>query len=288
MSHLSSFITFFCMLFIKICAEQEPIIDVVIPCHEKDLAMLPLVINGIKTNGKNVRRVIVVSAKKLGNFAEWFSEQDYPFCKQDLAHHIFYLHAQAHEFIKSHPSKLCWVFQQLLKLYAPFVIPDIAPNVLVLDADTIFINKTEFIDHGNHALYDARDEYLGPYFLHAWELVPRLEKMFAAYSGIAHHMLFQKNVLQNLFNVVEEHHKKPFWQAFCACINKFSIYCEPCASEYEIYFNFVFQRYAHQARIRKLHWENMRFDHVPIKEIAYYKKLGYHCISCHIPSKQNA
>ena len=36
-------------------------IDVVIPCHPKDFSILPLCVRGIRENGKDIRRIIVVT-----------------------------------------------------------------------------------------------------------------------------------------------------------------------------------------------------------------------------------
>ena len=47
----------------------EPI-DVIIVCHPKDMLTLDLAINGIKENGNNIRRVIVISAEKLSDIAK--------------------------------------------------------------------------------------------------------------------------------------------------------------------------------------------------------------------------
>ena len=39
---------------------------------------------------------------------------------------------KAREFLASPVTRIGWIYQQLLKLYAPFVIPGISSNVLVL------------------------------------------------------------------------------------------------------------------------------------------------------------
>lgn len=57
-------------------------IDVVIPAHEKDIRTLDMAIEGIRTYGKNIRRILVVSAKQLTVNAEWFDEAHFPFLKK--------------------------------------------------------------------------------------------------------------------------------------------------------------------------------------------------------------
>ncbi len=84
---------------------SEPI-DVVIPCCEKDMETLEECIEGIRTNGKNIRRIIVVSDKPLTKNAEWFDEKDYPFSKEQLALEIFHGDAEkAAGYLRS-PSRI--------------------------------------------------------------------------------------------------------------------------------------------------------------------------------------
>ena len=54
-------------------------IDVVLVTHPKDKGTLDYCIDGIRENCSKVRRVIVVSSKKLTNKAEWFNENQFPF-----------------------------------------------------------------------------------------------------------------------------------------------------------------------------------------------------------------
>lgn len=254
-----------------------PIIDVVIPCHEKDIRTLDLVIEGIKKYGKGVRRVITVSAKQLTNAAEWFDEGAYPFNKQDVARAIFEDEAKAQDYYQ-HGPRLGWIYQQLLKLYAPLVIPDISTNVLVLDADTIFLRNIEFIDQEGNALFNVGSEYHPPYFDHARRLLPDFKKVYPNYSGICHHMLFQRNILENLFNAIRGIHKTEPWKALCACIDHHYTGKDLSGlSEYEIYFNFAFSN-NHKVKIRPLNWTNIPFNNT---SILAHQTRGTHYVSCH-------
>jgi len=255
---------------------HEPI-DVVFVCHPKDIRALDLAIEGIKKNGENIKRVIVVSSQKLTNLAEWFEETLYPFTKEDVALEMFNgIQAAAYNFCTDPKSRLGWIYQQLLKLYAPFVIPDISSNVLIVDADTIFLNPTTFMDSAGNPLFNVSNEFQPIYFQHAALLVPGFKKLFRNYSGIAHHMLFQKPVLEDLFAVIKSTHALEPWRALCKCIDLKHIYGSPL-SEYEIYFNFIFAR-TKQAKVRLLTWSNIVFNHY---EIERYKQNGYHYVCCH-------
>jgi hypothetical protein len=247
-------------------------IDVVIPCCEKDLPTLDLCIDGVLSNIKGVERIIVVSNRKLTNKAEWFDETNYPFTSQDIENEILRG--------KKLPSSDCqdryrlgWTFQQFLKLYAPFVIPNISRNVLIVDADTIFLSPVTFIGSSGGGFYNPGFEYQQPYFDHMKRVLPCLEKVFPEYSGISHHMLFQREVLEDLLSLIEKEHSVPAWKAICRSIDPE----KGCGmSEYEIYFNFVFSR-SDQMIIRKLLWKNI----YTLRELVNCRNAGYHFVSYH-------
>lgn len=251
-------------------------IDVVIPCVQKDLITLPKCIKFIRKYGSNIRRIIVLSPMRLTNLAEWIPEDIFPFTKEDIALAVFKGDKKrAIEYEKSPHNRLGWLFQQLLKFYAPFVIPEISNNVLILDADVLFLRPISFQTHDGGPLFNPGAENHHPYFEHAAKLIPGFSKVYPSYSGISHHMLFQRSVLEELFHMVEGTHKKPFWQAFCSCIHSRDIF-ESGASEYEIYFNFFFST-SDQGRVRKLKWLNIS----SLQNLMHYRRKGYHYVACH-------
>jgi hypothetical protein len=256
---------------------SEPI-DVVIPSCEKDLDTLELCIEGVKKNCQNIRRIIVVSKKKLSKSAEWFSEDSFPFNKNDVALHIFNGDAErAKVYANSPDSRVGWYYQQLLKLYAPFVIPEISSNVLIVDSDTVFLRPVSFIDETTGGgLYNPSGEYHMPYFWHAKRLSGgTINRLYPEFSGISHHMLFQRDVLRNLFEEIESLHKITFWKAFCKAVDIGEIHTSG-ASEYEIYFNYVFSK-SKAVSIRILKWENVN----SIDLINQCRNTGYHYVSSH-------
>jgi len=253
----------------------EPI-DVVIPCHEKDARMLPLVIEGIKEHAQGIRRIIVVSANRINDQTEWFNEAHYPFSKLDVACELFDTLEQAKAYINQPSSRIGWIYQQLLKLYAPLVIPDISSNVLVVDADTVFLRPVSFIGPNGEAYFNVGTEYHTPYFEHAKRLIPWLKKVYPQYSGICHHMLFQRPVLQDLFKTIYSYHQIEPWKAILRCIDKTHLNYSSF-SEYEIYFNFAMLR-SDQMKLRPLKWHNLVTRIDAIKPLA---RSGFDYASCH-------
>ena len=274
----------------KSILKESTCIDVVMPCHEKDIFTLEFAISGIKKHCKNIRRVIIVSSKPLSKNAEWFDEKKFPFTKHGLCTEIFNdtkeskktelrsqsliadseLRSQSRiADFENHPqTRIGWIYQQFLKLYAPIVIPDISPNVLILDTDVIFVKDVQFIDENGKALFDTGTEYHPPYFVHAEKLLQspnKITKLFPYLSGICGYMLFQKHIIQKLFDLISESHKIEVWKALCRQIDRKQI-MGSCMSEYEIYFNFAFKNFSDQVKIRPLKRVIQSFSYKDINE----------------------
>lgn len=253
---------------------SEDFIDVVIVSHEKDQETLNDCIAGIKENCNRVRRVIVISAKQLTRQAEWFDEKQFPFNKKEIALAIAHgdlKRAEAFSNVKGRGPG--WYFQQLMKLYASFVIPDISSNVLAIDADTIFLNSVDFLNESGGGLFCVSYEQpRKSYLQHAKKLIPGYERIHPEFYSVCHHMLFQKPILSDLFKTVEKRHKTQFWKAFCNCVNL----QDQGASEYEIYYNFALT-HTDQVQIRELKWTNSSHP----DEMNLFKMSGYHFVSFH-------
>ena len=166
-------------------------------------------------------------------------------------------------------SRNGWYLQQLLKLYAGFIIPDILEKWLVIDADTFFLRPTTFI-HDGKCLYANGREHHTPYFTHISKLLPGLTRI-RPMSGICHHMIFDKNYVQDLFHRVEALQQKPFWQAFLSCIDP-KQYNKSGASEYEIYFNYMLLYNSDAIILRQLSWKNVNELDLELS----YDYISYH------------
>lgn len=251
----------------------DALIDVVIVSHKKDQETLDQCIEGLQKNCDRLGRIIVVSAEPLTQNAEWFDEKEFPFDKQSVTSHIAKGNLAATQKLFERTRSVGWYYQQLLKLYSAFVIPDISPNVLVCDADTIFLNPVEFLNEEQGGFFCVSPHpAMQRYLKHAARLLPGFKRIHPEHYGVCHHMLFQKPILKDLFKVVEQHHNMPFWKAFCACVN----IQEGGASEYELYYNFALSR-TNQVELRPLKWTNSAH----LEKMNSFKKNGYHFVSFH-------
>jgi hypothetical protein len=260
---------------------NEPI-DVIIPCAKKDVPTLELCIKGIRDNGKNIRKIIVISSERLTNNADWFDENKFPFSNEDIANEIY---GNNENMKKSFiTTRAGWLLQQFLKLYSVYVIPGISENILVLDADTIFLKPVEFQNNDNEPLFAYGKENHTAYFETAKILLPYFSKVYKEYSGIAHHMLFQKSILEYLFNEIQKYNNEEPWKAICHAISKRisnrGFFAE--FSEYELYFNFVFLT-TNQGHIRIL----KHYDISSLNQIPSYQKDNYSYVSAHTWRRHN-
>lgn len=250
-------------------------IDVVIVTHPKDKTTLELCIDGIRRNCSEVRRIIVVSSEKLTDKCEWFDERQFPFTVSDVALAIGKgSQARSESFFRRHYRPAGWYFQQLAKLYSPYVIPGISSNVLVVDSDTIFLNPVTFISETGGGLFCfSRLRAKRRYLSHAEYFLPNYKRVYPNVYSVCHHMLFQKPILDDLFVQVERYHQTSFWKAFCYSVDGKK---RNGASEYEIYYNFALN-HTEQVKLRELKWKNSSY----LKFINNYKEQGYQFVSFH-------
>ncbi len=252
-------------------SEKNPVIDIVIPAHQKDVATLDYCIAGIRKNIVGVRRIIVVSKEKYTDKAEWFNEALYPFSFKEISDLVG-------------GSNVGWNYQQLLKLYAVLVIPDISENVLIVDSDTVFYRKVKFFDNGIPLYNLSKDQNLEnsdfhqTTFKHIKKILPEIVEKFPAkfenVSGICHHMLFQKKIIQDLFARVEavDGSGDSFYKIFLKTAeNSFGV------AEYNLYFYFLISGHLENYKIRILNYKNTaKFQ--PLKECLRrkYDYCSYH------------
>lgn len=282
-------LSFFLGLFNEVLATKQveyPLtddpIDVVIVTHPKDKDTLELCIQGIRQTCDQVGRVIVVSSEKISENAEWFDERKFPFSITDIVVEIGRGDRRRGErYFENLNRGPGWYFQQLVKLYAAFVIPDISPNVLVLDSDTVFLNPIRFTNEVNGGLFCISPREAKPLYLeHAKRLVPGYVRVNPENYSVCHHMLFQKPILKHLFKTVENYHKRSFWRAFCRCVDLTATL--KGASEYEIYSNFAL-RHTDQVEWRQLLWANSP----DIGMMEDFRAKGYHFASFHTYLRKN-
>ena len=178
--------------------------DIVIPVGSNDINQLKNQLEFTKKNIVGYRNIYIVSPFKdlLVDGCISIYEQIFPFTIEDV-HSIL-----------GRSSRNGWYLQQLLKLYAGIVIPDILETYLVIDSDTYFLKPTEFLTIDGKCKYAPGTEYHMPYFDHMKRLHPTLKRSNPKISGIVHHMMFKTDYIKKLFSQVETLHNDVFWKIF--------------------------------------------------------------------------
>ena len=194
--------------------------DIVISSCKKDQFILQKCIQSIKKYVKDYRRIIVVSNEKLTEIedVEWFNEKQYPFSLKDMYEQMYNMVPD-----ETRRRKVSYI-NQLIKLYAHKVIPDLTETILICDSDIIFIKETSFFDD-NIPLYGSRivnlDGYQ-PYLNHhkalckefdfgnIFDINIRLKSCNKFRSGICHHILYNKFIINQLIDKIETLHNETF------------------------------------------------------------------------------
>ena len=227
--------------------------DIVIPLGPNERKNIHRQIEYTKQNIIGYRNIYIVT-NNFDNLqidgCQIIDENTFPFKMSDIAHYF----AQ----YKGKCNRNGWYLQQLIKLYASFVIEGMLDTYLVVDADVFFLKPTEFYKDSKY-IFTTGDEEHKPYFKHMEKLHPSFKKVIKPY-GISHHMIFDKKYLKEIFYIVEKAHNQPFWKVFIECVDEHKCHSihipDSGASEYELYFNFMVQHHKDVIEIRQLNWAN--------------------------------
>ena len=222
--------------------------DIVIPLGPKDLNNICKQIECTIKNVIGYRNIYIVSSVNVACPGTIFIDESiFPFADQIAIFH-------------NKNERNGWYLQQLIKLYAGIIIPDILDRYLVIDADTYFLKPTQFINSYNQCQYNFGREYNCHYFDHMQRLHPDFERMYEL-SGICHHMMFETRFVKEMMNKVGEINMadNPFWEIFLEKVDPWLRHGYGSgASEYELYFNYVCKYHLDEIEIRELTWDNVK------------------------------
>lgn len=245
--------------------------DIVIPVGPNDIGFVTEHLSITKKNIIGYRNIyIITSAVTMqcgSNDIIIIDENIFPFCKETVKN-ILPTHME---------WRVGWYLQQLLKLYAPFIINGILDNILVIDADTVFLRPTTFIDTDNRLLYNYGDENFRVYFEHIDKLSIGVSKLYPDKSGICHHMMFNREIIAEIITKIETKFNDKFYNVFLQLVDFKTtdvVAAQSGASEYELYFNYIFKYKPDAVRLRKLKWANVSSFNPAFKDT-------YDYVSCH-------
>ena len=195
---------------------------------------------------------------------------------------VYPLQAGQSTFEKTVYGKYGWFLQQLLKLYAGRVLK--LNDYILLDSDLIWFRnislyagkvKIELSSslsasgpvEVNSYYYATSRQYHAAYLATLQRVagVPLLKANSSFRSGVVHHIVLVKEVLEDLIITSEALHGLPFWQVLLnqsaiemTCRAPKTPICGAGStlSEYELYFNFARVKYPQTVVLRPLWWAN--------------------------------
>jgi hypothetical protein len=214
--------------------------DVVIPLGPNDDNIIKACITSVRKYVYDLRRIYVVAYRPIDlSGAIVIDENIFPFSKTDVQ-----------PFVKS--GTVGWYLQQLIKMYAPSVIPDVHANIVLIDADTVFYKRVTFMNRSKF-LFNTAYHTHRPYFQH----MLRLHSSFIAWkrgvSGVVNLMIINRSIMKEIIDMVEGHHKEAFWKVFMTNLDPAE---SSGGSEYEIYFHYIMRNHPGRVEIRALQYDN--------------------------------
>ena len=132
-----------------------------------------------------------------------------------------------------------WIYQQLLKLGANEWIPDLQSDYLICDSDVMFLNNPYCETEQGKFPYDKAytGEYHAPYRSNYHALMK--EQTESGFSFINHHMVFNKECVQELKRFIEQKNSMR-WDI--AILNSLDFDSSASNfSEYDLYGNWMFK-----------------------------------------------
>ena len=232
--------------------------DIVIPLGPNERKNIYKQIEYTKKNVIGYRNIYIIT-NNFDNLqidgCKVIDENIFPFKMNDIASYFIKYNGKN--------NRNGWYLQQLIKLYAGFVIEELLDDYLIIDADVFFLKPINFYIDSKY-LFTCSDENHKPYFNHMLKLHSSFTKQIKN-SGISHHMIFNRQIIKEMFNLVEDFHKKKFWVIFIEMVDEHTKHpvnaIESGASEYELYLNYMIQYHRDKILVRNLLWTNKQHNY---------------------------
>lgn len=217
--------------------------DIVIVINPNDnLALINLLLERTKANIIGFRYIYLIQSDPVKYITGYFNipANRFPFSVNTVS----YYHGRS--------ERNYWYLEQLLKLYAGFVVPGILDRYLVLDSDTFFIKKTKFFENEKF-LYNYDRKLDLPSLEHMNKLHESFITTNELSSGVTHNIVFELQYINEIMNLVENKHNDYFYNIFLKNVNEL-YYNSTGASIYDIYLNYMMFYYPTKLKFRDLNW----------------------------------
>ncbi|MEY4440679.1 MAG: hypothetical protein RLY49_305 [Candidatus Parcubacteria bacterium] len=243
-------------------------IDFIIPVTKKDLFNLPHTLKFARKNIAHKIKDVYIIAKKEEVFVNFCNEHDAIFIDEDI------VIDRPLSDIKFRPFDINrdgWLFQQLLKIGMYKHVK--CENYLVLDSDTVLLNKHSFKDGDKTILFNSEELHY-PYQISYKNIFGRFPKH--SLSFVSHMMLLNTKKIEELLKQISPDGK------WVDTIIKNTVNDVSGFSEYETYGNWMIEHYPKEVSLFPLYNKSMN-DISILKEENLLKNLKkkYNSISFH-------
>ena len=235
----------------KELSDREIDIDVIITVHNKDLALLPIVVESIKKNIKHKIGTIYIITTDVSKIPKNIG------CKVVHEDSVLDLKKTSIGYSVDGIDRSGWIYQQFIKLSADSISDK--KYILTCDADTVFVRPQKFII-GEKIVFDFSNEYHSPYYI-MYERLMKKEAKFPL-SFVSHHTLFDAEILKEMKKHIEQIHGDTWVDIILKNLNKDEI---SAFSEYETYGNYVYEHNRNRMTFR--YWENLDIEMYDIENL---------------------
>lgn len=212
--------------------EVKTTVDVVIPTAVKDYALLVKMVEALRINLNHSINKVFIVAKDSSEIRDFCTTSDCIFIDEVS---VLGYGKEKIEYVYDGLSRSGWLFQQLLKLSGDVFAE--SDNYIIVDADTLLINKHSFI-MDNKFVFFENEEWNEPYFESYQKIFGYRPKNRLSFTS--HMMIFNKEMLKEMKTEIENKHNMSWDSIYREIIDKKYM---SAISDYDTYANWVFSNY---------------------------------------------
>lgn len=220
-------------------------VDIVIPIIERDLEILWYTINSIKKNlMHDINKIYIVAPNS--NAIKKFCNQNN--CNYIDENTVLPIKKKDIEYCVNWKDRSWWIYQQLLKYWMKDIVEK--ENFLITESEAIFLQPRIFNYKWKTILPIASAIPHLPYF----NTIEKLTwiKFKPIFNFTSHHSLFSKKIINELIELIESKNNCRWFEAIIHILDKNE---NSCISDYETYWQFMYEKYKHDIILE--HWFNI-------------------------------
>jgi len=250
--------------------KAEPVVPAYIPCHPKDLAMLPFCVASLRRHPQ-VGEISVIAPSVVA-----------PVCAELGVRFLEESSLLAHWFppdLDDQDNR--WYYQMLLKLRVAFLDQDAPGRFLIIDADTVFLHNFPLIDEATDTVLHARlERHDVPYYNGIEALFGHPVPYVGSYTS--HFMVYRSPIVRAMFAEFARVQMRPPEEGL-EVLRAFLRRCDRDTlsfSDYETYGHFAREHFPNEMRLVPREQLNVLYvapsDRVLRRLVPYYDYASFH------------